>query len=121
MWNHIVQKFIIGYLKGGSATRNHRFQHHVKPNAFHKDLDEHVACVCPGEWQPTEYGQKKLEYLPYNHQREYFFLIGPPLLIPLYFQYHMVMTIIVARTAPGPGSLATISVSSSATSLSMLS
>ncbi|KAI4539705.1 hypothetical protein MG293_010100 [Ovis ammon polii] len=100
MWNHIVQKFIIGYLKGGSANWwNHRhFQHHVKPNVFHKDLDVNMLHVFVlGEWQPTEYGKKKLEYLPYNHQREYFFLIGPPLLIPLYFQYHMVMTIIVRK------------------------
>ncbi|KAI4581999.1 hypothetical protein MJG53_009524 [Ovis ammon polii x Ovis aries] len=100
MWNHIVQEFIIGYLKGGSANWwNHRhFQHHVKPNVFHKDLDVNMLRVFVlGEWQPTEYGKKKLEYLPYNHQREYFFLIGPPLLIPLYFQYHMVMTIIVRK------------------------
>ena len=100
MWNHIVQKFIIGHLKGGSANWwNHRhFQHHAKPNVFNKDLDVNMLHVCVlGEWQPTEYGKKQLKYLPYNHQHEYFFLIGPPLLIPLYFQYHMIMTVMVHK------------------------
>ncbi|KAI2560377.1 fatty acid desaturase 2, partial [Homo sapiens] len=50
-----------------------------------------------GEWQPIEYGKKKLKYLPYNHQHEYFFLIGPPLLIPMYFQYQIIMTMIVHK------------------------
>ena len=100
MWNHMVQNFIIGYLKGGSANWwNHRhFQHHIKPNVFHKDPDVSMLHVFVlGEWQPTEYRKKKLKYLPYNHQHEYFFLIGPLLLIPLYFQYHMIMTIIVRK------------------------
>ena len=100
MWNHIVQKFIISHLKGGSANWwNHcHFQHHAKPNVFNKDLDVNMLHVCVlGEWQPTEYSMKKLKYLPYNHQHEYFFLIGPPLLIPLYFQYHMIMTVIVRK------------------------
>uniref|UniRef100_A0A9L0R8Q0 Acyl-CoA 6-desaturase n=1 Tax=Equus caballus TaxID=9796 RepID=A0A9L0R8Q0_HORSE len=44
-----------------------------------------------------KYGKKKLKYLPYNHQHEYFFLIGPPLLIPLYFQYQIIMTMIVRK------------------------
>uniref|UniRef100_A0A452EYR0 Acyl-CoA 6-desaturase n=1 Tax=Capra hircus TaxID=9925 RepID=A0A452EYR0_CAPHI len=90
MWNHIVQNFIIGYLKGGSANWwNHRhFQHHIKPNVFHKDPDVSMLHVFVlGEWQPTEYRKKKLKYLPYNHQHEYFFLIGPLLLIPLYFHF----------------------------------
>ena len=77
MWNHMVQNFIIGYLKGGSANWwNHRhFQHHIKPNVFHKDPDVSMLHVFVlGEWQPTEYRKKKLKYLPYNHQHEYFFL-----------------------------------------------
>nr|KAF6275404.1 fatty acid desaturase 2 [Myotis myotis] len=62
-----------------------------------------------GEWQPIEYGKKKLKYLPYNHQHEYFFLIGPPLLIPMYFQYQIIRTMIVrkdwvvSRRAPWAG------------------
>ncbi|CAD7670209.1 unnamed protein product [Nyctereutes procyonoides] len=100
MWNHVVHKFIIGHLKGASANWwNHRhFQHHAKPNIFHKDPDVNMLHVFVlGEWQPIEYGKKKLKYLPYNHQHEYFFLIGPPLLIPVYFQYQIIMTMIVRR------------------------
>ncbi|XP_063084288.1 acyl-CoA 6-desaturase isoform X1 [Cavia porcellus] len=96
-WNHLVHKFIIGHLKGASANWwNHRhFQHHAKPNIFHKDPDIKMLHVFVlGEWQPLEYGKKKLKYLPYNHQHEYFFLIGPPLLIPMYFQYQIIMTMV---------------------------
>uniref|UniRef100_A0A096N608 Acyl-CoA 6-desaturase n=1 Tax=Papio anubis TaxID=9555 RepID=A0A096N608_PAPAN len=87
-WNHLVHKFVIGHLKGASANWwNHRhFQHHAKPNIFHKDPDVNMLHVFVlGEWQPIEYGKKKLKYLPYNHQHEYFFLSecsGPPILAP---------------------------------------
>ncbi|MCQ6512904.1 hypothetical protein NPN18_24355, partial [Vibrio parahaemolyticus] len=70
----------------------------AKPNIFHKDPDiKSLHVFVLGEWQPLEYGKKKLKYLPYNHQHEYFFLIGPPLLIPMYFQYQIIMTMISRR------------------------
>uniref|UniRef100_UPI002953F656 acyl-CoA 6-desaturase-like n=1 Tax=Panthera onca TaxID=9690 RepID=UPI002953F656 len=56
-WNHFVHKFIIGHLKGASANWwNHRhFQHHAKPNIFHKDPDVNMLHVFVlGEWQPVE-------------------------------------------------------------------
>ncbi|XP_036619296.1 acyl-CoA 6-desaturase [Trichosurus vulpecula] len=99
-WNHFVHKFVIGHLKGASANWwNHRhFQHHAKPNIFQKDPDVNMLHVFVlGEWQPVEYGKKKLKYLPYNHQHKYFFLIGPPLLIPMYFQFQIIMTMIVRK------------------------
>uniref|UniRef100_A0AAZ3SDX8 Cytochrome b5 heme-binding domain-containing protein n=1 Tax=Oncorhynchus tshawytscha TaxID=74940 RepID=A0AAZ3SDX8_ONCTS len=76
-WNHILQKFVIGHLKGASANWwNHRhFQHHAKPNVFSKDPDVnslHVFVL--GDKQPVEYGIKKLKYMPYHHQHQYFFL-----------------------------------------------
>uniref|UniRef100_A0A672NU16 Fatty acid desaturase 2-like n=1 Tax=Sinocyclocheilus grahami TaxID=75366 RepID=A0A672NU16_SINGR len=49
-WDHLLHKFVIGYLK---------------------------------------YGIKKIKNLPYNHQHKYFFFIGPPLLIPVYFQFQI--------------------------------
>ncbi|NWY27365.1 FADS2 desaturase, partial [Pheucticus melanocephalus] len=86
-WNHIVHKFVIGHLKGASANWwNHRhFQHHAKPNIFQKDPDVNMLHIFVlGDTQPVEYGKKKLKYLPYNHQHEYFFLseIPLPFLIP---------------------------------------
>ncbi|NXI88650.1 FADS2 desaturase, partial [Rhipidura dahli] len=81
-WNHIVHKFVIGHLKGASANWwNHRhFQHHAKPNIFKKDPDVNMLHIFVlGDTQPVEYGKKKLKYLPYNHQHEYFFLTRIPL------------------------------------------
>ncbi|NWS87029.1 FADS2 desaturase, partial [Toxostoma redivivum] len=84
-WNHIVHKFVIGHLKGASANWwNHRhFQHHAKPNIFRKDPDVNMLHIFVlGDTQPVEYGKRKLKYLPYNHQHEYFFLRFSPFLIP---------------------------------------
>ncbi|XP_062403030.1 acyl-CoA 6-desaturase [Sardina pilchardus] len=94
-WNHLLHKFIIGHLKGASANWwNHRhFQHHAKPNVFSKDPDVNMLhAFVLGDTQPVEYGVKKLKYLPYNHQHKYFFLIGPPLLIPVYFHIQIMHT-----------------------------
>lgn len=87
-WNHVAQKFIIGHLKGASAQWwNHRhFQHHAKPNIFSKDPDINmVKVLVVGTVQPVEFGIKKIKFLPYHHQHKYFFLVGPPLIIPLVF------------------------------------
>ncbi|POI29597.1 hypothetical protein CIB84_006651, partial [Bambusicola thoracicus] len=32
-------------------------------------------------------GEQKKKFMPYNHQHKYFFIIGPPALVPLYFQW----------------------------------
>uniref|UniRef100_A0A8C4V184 Cytochrome b5 heme-binding domain-containing protein n=1 Tax=Falco tinnunculus TaxID=100819 RepID=A0A8C4V184_FALTI len=96
-WNHIVHKFIIGHLKGASANWwNHRhFQHHAKPNIFKKDPDVNMLHIFVlGDIQPVEYGKKKLKYLPYNHQHEYFFLrpsLGHQLLHALLHHIHPVL------------------------------
>ncbi|XP_040184352.1 acyl-CoA 6-desaturase isoform X1 [Rana temporaria] len=99
-WNHIGHKFVIGHLKGASANWwNHRhFQHHAKPNIFSKDPDVNMVHIFVlGDTQPVEYGKKKLKYLPYNHQHHYFFLIGPPLLIPVYFTVQIMKTMITRK------------------------
>ncbi|KAL7857681.1 hypothetical protein AOLI_G00177830 [Acnodon oligacanthus] len=99
-WDHVMHKFVIGHLKGASAHWwNHRhFQHHAKPNVFKKDPDINMLNILVlGKVQPVEYGIKKLKHLPYNHQHQYFFLIGPPLLIPVYFNIHILQTMIQQR------------------------
>uniref|UniRef100_A0AAR2IYW1 Cytochrome b5 heme-binding domain-containing protein n=1 Tax=Pygocentrus nattereri TaxID=42514 RepID=A0AAR2IYW1_PYGNA len=99
-WDHLLHKFVIGHLKGASAHWwNHRhFQHHAKPNVFKKDPDINMLNILVlGNVQPVEYGIKKLKHLPYNHQHQYFFLIGPPLLIPVYFNIHIFQTMIQQR------------------------
>uniref|UniRef100_A0A8C7R0J7 Cytochrome b5 heme-binding domain-containing protein n=1 Tax=Oncorhynchus mykiss TaxID=8022 RepID=A0A8C7R0J7_ONCMY len=99
-WNHVLHKFVIGHLKGASANWwNHRhFQHHAKPNVFSKDPDVnslHVFVL--GDKQPVEYGIKKLKYMPYHHQHQYFFLIGPPLVIPVFFTIQIFQTMFSQR------------------------
>lgn len=99
-WNHILHKFTIGHLKGASANWwNHRhFQHHAKPNVFSKDPDVNMLHVFVlGDSQPVEYGIKKLKYMPYHYQHQYFFLIGPPLLIPVYFHIQILRTMLSRR------------------------
>ncbi|XP_063293827.1 acyl-CoA (8-3)-desaturase isoform X2 [Pelobates fuscus] len=92
-WNHVVQKFVIGHLKGAPASWwNHmHFQHHAKPNCFRMDPDinMHPLFFALGKKLSVELGIKKKKYMPYNHQHKYFFLIGPPALIPLYFQWYV--------------------------------
>ncbi|XP_032894949.1 acyl-CoA 6-desaturase isoform X2 [Amblyraja radiata] len=99
-WNHLLHKFLIGHMKGASGNWwNHRhFQHHAKPNIFNKDPDVNMLKMFVlGNTQPVEFGKKKIKNLPYNYQHEYFFLIGPPLLIPVYFYYQITMTMIAHR------------------------
>uniref|UniRef100_A0A672NRW3 Fatty acid desaturase 2-like n=1 Tax=Sinocyclocheilus grahami TaxID=75366 RepID=A0A672NRW3_SINGR len=75
-WDHLLHKFVIGYLKGASACWwNHRhFQHHAKPNILKKDPDVNLLnAFVVGKVQPVEYGIKKIKNLPYNHQHKYFF------------------------------------------------
>ncbi|XP_071261356.1 acyl-CoA Delta-6 desaturase-like isoform X1 [Salvelinus alpinus] len=99
-WNHVLHKFVIGHLKGASANWwNHRhFQHHAKPNVLSKDPDVNMLHVFVlGDKQPVEYGVKKLKYMPYHHQHQYFFLIGPPLLIPVFFTIQIFQTMFSQR------------------------
>ncbi|XP_062849494.1 acyl-CoA 6-desaturase [Trichomycterus rosablanca] len=98
--DHLVHKFVIGHLKGASANWwNHRhFQHHAKPNVVRKDPDINMLkLLVLGNVQPVEYGVKKLKHMPYNHQHKYFFLVGPPLLIPVYFNIHILQTMYLQR------------------------
>ncbi|XP_074087422.1 acyl-CoA (8-3)-desaturase [Macrotis lagotis] len=92
-WNHLLHHFVIGHLKGAPASWwNHmHFQHHAKPNCFRKDpdLNMHPLFFALGKILSVELGKQKKKYMPYNHQHKYFFLIGPPALLPLYFQWYI--------------------------------
>nr|AFZ87278.1 delta-6 fatty acyl desaturase [Lateolabrax japonicus] len=99
-WNHMLHKFVIGHLKGASANWwNHRhFQHHAKPNIFSKDPDVNMLSIfVVGATQPVEYGIKKIKYMPYHYQHQYFLLVGPPLLIPVFFHIQIIRTMITRR------------------------
>ncbi|XP_073869549.1 fatty acid desaturase 3 isoform X3 [Macaca fascicularis] len=115
-WNHVAQKFVMGQLKGFSAHwwNFRHFQHHAKPNIFHKDPDVTVAPVFLLGESSVEYGKKKRRYLPYNQQHLYFFLIGPPLLTLVNFEvenlaYMLVcMQWAVSGVAQDPGHTAAV-------------
>nr|XP_060626586.1 acyl-CoA (8-3)-desaturase-like [Anolis sagrei ordinatus] len=92
-WNHWVHKFVIGHLKGAPASWwNHwHFQHHAKPNCFRKDpdLNMHPLIFALGKKLSVELGIKKKKFMPYNHQHKYFFILGPPALVPFYLQWYV--------------------------------
>lgn len=93
-WNHVLHYFVMGHLKGAPTSWwNHlHFQHHAKPNCFRKDpdLNMHPIFFALGKVLSVELGKQKKKYMPYNHQHKYFFLIGPPALLPLYFQWYTI-------------------------------
>ncbi|XP_041516811.1 acyl-CoA (8-3)-desaturase isoform X1 [Microtus oregoni] len=92
-WNHLLHHFVIGHLKGAPASWwNHmHFQHHAKPNCFGKDPDirMHPHLFALGKVLSVKLGKQKKKYMPYNHQHKYFFLIGPPALVTLFFQSYV--------------------------------
>ncbi|XP_072494723.1 fatty acid desaturase 2-like protein FADS2B isoform X1 [Notamacropus eugenii] len=87
-WNHLMHYFVMGHLKGMSAKWwNYRhFQHHAKPNIYPKDPDIDMGPLFVlGESQPVKYGKKKIKYIDYEKQHLYFYVVGLPLLMPVYF------------------------------------
>ncbi|XP_007106251.2 acyl-CoA (8-3)-desaturase isoform X2 [Physeter macrocephalus] len=84
---------LLSTVQGAPASWwNHlHFQHHAKPNCFRKDPDinMHPFFFALGKILSVELGKQKKKYMPYNHQHRYFFLIGPPALLPLYFQWYI--------------------------------
>jgi len=65
------------------------YQHHSKPNVIGKDPDVRVdQLFVLGEVIPVETAKTQVKVtMPYNSQHMYFFVIGPPLLFPVYFQF----------------------------------
>ncbi|XP_038071948.1 fatty acid desaturase 2-like [Patiria miniata] len=95
-WNHWLHYFVIGGMKAASAHWwNYRhFQHHAKPNVVKKDPDISMPYLFLfGDKMPVKWASSKRGFMPYNYQQSYFFLIGPPLLLPVYFHvenlYHV--------------------------------
>jgi fatty acid desaturase len=87
--NKLMHCFIIGHLKGASsAWWNFRhFRHHAQPNIVREDPDVNVPHLFMlGEHVPKIWGQKKRGFHNlYEYQHLYWWLVGPPLLLPIYF------------------------------------
>ncbi|KAM8813960.1 fatty acid desaturase 2-like protein FADS2B [Rhynchonycteris naso] len=99
-WNHLMHKFVMCHLKGMSANWwNHRhFQHHAKPNIYPKDPDIDVGPLfLVGDLQPVKYGKKKIKYIDYEKQHLYFYMVGLPLLMPIYFNLQSMQVMYLRR------------------------
>ncbi|XP_064646893.1 acyl-CoA Delta-6 desaturase-like [Lineus longissimus] len=98
--NHIAHQFVIGHLKGASSHwwNFRHFQHHAKPNIVRKDPDINLPYVfLLGKVLPVQWALKKRGFAPYNWQQHYFFLVGPPLLLPTYFHFENIYFIVKRR------------------------
>lgn len=92
--NHLLHDITIGLMKGVSGFWwNYRhFQHHAKPNVYLKDPDITIPYILLlGKRIPKLWGSKHWGKLPYHLQQHYFFLVGPPLLLPIYFHVEVVV------------------------------
>ncbi|XP_021566903.1 fatty acid desaturase 2-like protein FADS2P1 [Carlito syrichta] len=99
-WNHLMHKFVMCHLKGLSANwwNNRHFQHHVKPNIYPKDPDIDVGPLfLLGDLQPVKYGKKKIKYIDYEKQHLYFYMVGLPLLMPVYFNLQSMQVMYLRR------------------------
>ncbi|CAH1788406.1 unnamed protein product [Owenia fusiformis] len=96
--NHLMHHFVIGTLKGASSNWwNHRhYQHHAKPNVALMDPDISLPYVfILGKRLARVWGEKKREgFLPYQFQHIYYFVFGPPLLLPTYFHFENIYFVI---------------------------
>ncbi|XP_053515223.1 fatty acid desaturase 2-like protein FADS2B [Artibeus jamaicensis] len=99
-WNRLMHRFVMCHLKGLSANWwNYRhFQHHVKPNIYPKDPDIDTGPLfLLGDLQPVKYGKKKIKYIDYEKQHLYFYMIGLPLLVPIYFNLQSMQVMYLRR------------------------
>uniref|UniRef100_A0A0B6ZNJ4 Cytochrome b5 heme-binding domain-containing protein n=1 Tax=Arion vulgaris TaxID=1028688 RepID=A0A0B6ZNJ4_9EUPU len=91
--SHIFHHLTVGFMKGASSHwwNFRHFQHHAKPNIVRKDPDIDIAYLfLVGDKLPVEFGKKKRGFMPYHWQHTYFFLLGPPLLLPIYFHLEII-------------------------------
>lgn len=92
-WDHLLHYFTMGFIKGASPSwwSHMHYQHHAKPNVLDKDPDIRIdKYFVIGDIMPVEVAKKNKKSMPYNWQHKYFFILGPPLLFPVYFQYALV-------------------------------
>ncbi|RUS91181.1 hypothetical protein EGW08_001094 [Elysia chlorotica] len=90
---HIFHHITIGFMKGASSHwwNFRHFQHHAKPNRVRKDPDIDIAYLfLIGDNLPVEFGKNKRGKMPYQFQHKYFFFLGPPLLLPIYFHLEII-------------------------------
>ncbi|XP_077615126.1 fatty acid desaturase 2-like protein FADS2B [Crocuta crocuta] len=96
----IFISFLLTISQGLSTTwwNNRHLQHHVKTNVYPKDPDIDMgALFLLGELQPVKYGKMKIKYINYEKQHLYFYILGLPLLVPVYFNLESIQLMCFQR------------------------
>jgi len=95
--NLMAHKLVIGFLKAASSNwwNWRHFQHHSKPNIIRMDPDVKMAFFfLIGDVMPVQWGKKKKGHNLYRYQHRYWFLIGPPFLLPVYFHMDVIARVV---------------------------
>jgi fatty acid desaturase/predicted heme/steroid binding protein len=92
-WSHVAHWFVLGHLKGASATwwNGRHFRHHAKPNVLDKDLDmmSDPLFVWGDRMPKLGFG---CMFTPY--QAHYWWLFGPPTVVTALFHFENLRTLI---------------------------
>ena len=95
--NHVAHKIVIGFMKGAAASwwNWRHFRHHSKPNVVVKDPDiTFPELFIFGKNFPITWAKKHKITRFYQWQHFYFFFVGPPMLLPVYFHYEITRHVI---------------------------
>jgi len=98
--SHCAHHFVIGFMKVASASwwNFRHFQHHSKPNIIRKDPDVNMNYVfLLGDTLPARWAKSKRGFMPYQLQHKYWFLVGPPFLVPVYFHVDVLKHVLLRR------------------------
>jgi len=98
--NHLAHRVVIGFLKAASASwwNWRHYMHHNKPNVIRMDPDVKMAYFFViGDKMPKSWAAKRKGIAPYNWQHRYWFLVGPPFLLPVYFHVDVIARVIHTR------------------------
>eukprot|EP01090_Pellita_catalonica_P021948 TRINITY_DN8358_c0_g1_i1.p1 TRINITY_DN8358_c0_g1~~TRINITY_DN8358_c0_g1_i1.p1 ORF type:complete len:452 (-),score=53.22 TRINITY_DN8358_c0_g1_i1:60-1376(-) len=98
--NRLAHHFTCGFVKGAARSwwNWRHFNHHAKPNIPGKDPDIGINNVFVlGREKAQSWARRKKGVLPYQHQSKYWFFLGPPLLLPIYFHFEISYFLIKKR------------------------
>ncbi|KAL4216979.1 hypothetical protein ACF0H5_023436 [Mactra antiquata] len=99
--DHFFHHLTMGFIKAAAASWwNHmHYQHHAKPNIIDKDPDVRIdKLFVVGEVMPIHVAKTRKKSMPFNWQHRYFFVLGPPLLFPVYFQFMLFRHLITRKS-----------------------
>jgi len=87
-------------MKGVSSSWwSHRhFLHHAKPHIIQKDPDVNYPWLfLMGKYAAQIWAKRRRGFMPYQFQHLYWFLVGPPIAIPIYFHFEISLWVLLRR------------------------